>query len=679
MSNPNVYWASKPADEIGQELMTRLDENRKAMETSTIAALQRHAFSFFFDAAVSYQGQSSAFTIRGGDQGELAQLRVNNARQLLVALVQIICSPSISWSASSLNNDPESTSASITGAAILENVWKTRGVNQKAQECMEQALWAGASFLFTPWDTSLGSIVAVQGGRPVMSGDVAFHKVSPWHVVLDANARSYDECQWAAVRLFQNKYDLAARYPKAAEKILAMGGSGFRTEDEFESPDVRALDSGARPASDLLPVWYWMHDRTPALPRGRMTILAAADVVLEDGPMKYWRRPLHRFSAGNFSGTPWAYTSWWGTLGPQEIADSISTSLATNASTFGSPIISAVVGTDLPIDQLAGGPTVIYRKRDDSPPVPINFAPAPDGHLKHLQWLQSSQRQVVGLNDVALGTPQSAQMNAQAFSLLYSAALQQNSGLQRAWVEAVRSVGQSVVETYREFCPEARQIAIVGDGAKNLLQPSISFKGDDLKPIDQVVCEIGNAMSQSAAGRLQLAQLFAQSGFASTPEQLTQVLDTGKLEAQTQAHRNQYLVIAYENKELRGGNAVPVHWTDNHQLHAMEHAAEAAKPEVRTNAKAMGVLNDHIRGHHDALYNTDPSLLALVGVQPPPAPPPPAGQAGPPGADGGASAMLQEPAPGAPPSLEIPPNHTPGAPDPASVLGQLPGVISSKE
>ncbi len=181
--------------------------------------------------------------------------------------------------------------------------------------------------------------------------------------------------------------------------------------------------------------------------------------------------------------------------------------------------------------------------------------------------------------------------------------------------------------------------------------------------------EIGNPIQQTAAGRMELAQLFNAAGFIKTPEQLLAVVETGRTDPLTQNLSNQLLLIAEENELIARGETPPVSLYDDARLHLLEHPSVIASMEARQTPGVIDALQAHCAEHIRVLQETDPAILQAIGQAPlaPPAPP----QGGPPAPDG---AMPQAPAPGDLPANlpSMPTNPATGQPAPE------PGVVPNK-
>jgi hypothetical protein len=171
----------------------------------------------------------------------------------------------------------------------------------------------------------------------------------------------------------------------------------------------------------------------------------------------------------------------------------------------------------------------------------------------------------LGLNDVAMGEAPTGTPNAQAWALLSTASITANSGGQRSWVAGVRSIGRSMLAIFKAKASQLRKTAVVGvHGAAVPKQEE--WDQSDFEGIDDVTVDIANPLSQTAAGRIQVAQMFQEAGFIQTPEQLAMVIETGSLQPMTQILRNELIYTAFENEQILKGVNPPVKITDSHQM-----------------------------------------------------------------------------------------------------------------
>jgi hypothetical protein len=132
-----------------------------------------------------------------------------------------------------------------------------------------------------------------------------------------------------------------------------------------------------------------------------------------------------------------------------------------------------------------------------------------------------------------------------------------------------------------------------------------------------------------------------------TPDQLVQVLTTGRLEPVIEGTMANLMNIRAENEAMGEGRPVRALAIDHHPKHIGEHQVVLASPEARENEQVASAVLSHIQEHVDLWLSTNPDLLAALGIPPPPVQmPPPGPPAGPPGNPPGAA--------GSPPAGDVP-------------------------
>jgi hypothetical protein len=198
---------------------------------------------------------------------------------------------------------------------------------------------------------------------------------------------------------------------------------------------------------------------------------------------------------------------------------------------------------------------------------------------------------------------------------------------------------------------------IVGKNNRSYMK---EFVGDDIRSINRAVVELGNAVSRTVAGRLQMGQDLLQQG-AIDARGYMQVVATGKTEIATGPKEREELLIHRENEDLREGREVLVTAVDLHLEHITGHRDVFSDPDARRDPNVMNAALAHIQQHIDALRTTDPYLLNLLG-QPINAQPQGAAAPQPPG---------NQPQDGAPQNqAPAPPNASP------EIAGNMPNLPS---
>ena len=191
--------------------------------------------------------------------------------------------------------------------------------------------------------------------------------------------------------------------------------------------------------------------------------------------------------------------------------------------------------------------------------------------------------------------------------------LQYISGLQQSYVKLIETVGTQLINNLKDFAKAPRIAAIVGKYNKTLLK---EFSGEDLTAINRVVVDVGNPLAKTTAGRVQMAEQMLQMNLLKTPSEYFQVINTGKLDSAFEGDLHELFLIKQENERMMEGVSPLVSPIDQHRTHINEHRGVLADSDIRENPELVRVVMDHIAKHIDALRNTDPELLQLVGEVP---------------------------------------------------------------
>jgi hypothetical protein len=96
---------------------------------------------------------------------------------------------------------------------------------------------------------------------------------------MDPLLPSYDRHSWLILRKWENKYDLAAKYPKWADRIVQLSAG-------IDIGDTRLTYTVSRDESDVIPVYHAFHKQTPAVKDGRYIIFIDDEIICADG--KLW-------------------------------------------------------------------------------------------------------------------------------------------------------------------------------------------------------------------------------------------------------------------------------------------------------------------------------------------------------------------------------------------------------
>ncbi len=640
--NPSIkHWLDpeQSRDDLEREIVAKLQENATHLGTRHgLFEIWRRGYDYFHRALDS--SDTNAFAVgRRGDSGQALAFSVGNSRSLASAVAGLVNNAPTSLSAGVSTTEPEAQSAAQIATAVLEHEWSLAGLEQRANATVENAIWAGEYYLHLSWDVSAGPGVArTPDGQLLRAGGLAYDSVPPWRVLRDLDAPSYDASPWVAVSVPRIRHDLAKLYPEHADKILS------QTTD-WDS--LWHLGQASTTGSDWVLATFVYHKPSPSVPEGLAAVLVGDTLVATDAYPSHC--PLVRMSAGETVGSPFGYSSWHETLAAQDVVDDAWSGLATSLRVLGKPMISAETGSDIDADRLGDeGPLLLWRSPGSQPPVPLQFSAPPPGADKLIQGLVQSQRQAVGMNDTAMGNPGTAQMNAQAFALLISAATVQSSALQQRRVKFLRDLGQAVIALYAANAAAPMTISLVGQSQKGNLERALTFTGAELRGVDLVNVDVASGLAATAPGRIQLLQLLREMGVQISAEDVVSVLDTGRMTQALSRERSTNQLVAWAEREFRAGRPVAPLFSDPPKMAELCFSL-MDDPSIRANPQALAVIGDYLEGLVQLYQTTDPRVLALVGVQLP-APPPGAG----------APAPQMPPEFGQPPDVALP-EQTPPA------------------
>jgi hypothetical protein len=185
--------------------------------------------------------------------------------------------------------------------------------------------------------------------------------------------------------------------------------------------------------------------------------------------------------------------------------------------------------------------------------------------------------------------------------------------LQQSYVKLIEDTGTGLINILKDFASTPRVIALVGKNNRTYLK---EFSGEQIKSISRVIVDVGNPLSRSTAGRVQMAEQLLQMKLLRTPEQYFQVINTGRLDVAYEGETMELMNIKSENERMVDGDDVHALAIDQHKLHIIEHRAVLADPDHRKDEVMMQRVLGHIMEHINLLKTTDPNLLMLIGEQP---------------------------------------------------------------
>lgn len=634
---------------------------------------------------MSYHGvyyEDSHAVSFGGEVGELVNLPVNHFRNIADHILTMVTATRPSFQARSVNTDTKSQIQTNLANGLLEYYLREKRLERELKKACQYAIVMGSGYIKMEWNSTGGEIydfvepeyevdefgnqvldkegdpIIKREGFPIYQGDVEFRVLSPFDVVFDSTKEDNSH-DWQLCRSFKNKYDLAEKYPEYSEEIKQLQTKSDQQKTRISlSPYDDTVD---------VPVYEFFHKPTESLPQGRYVLYLSSEITLIDTVLPYKRLPLFRISPSEILGTPYGYTNMFDLIPLQDAANSLYSTVLTNQNAFGVQNLYVERGADILTSELSGGLNIIEGNSGFNPPKSLNLTETPAEVFKFIQMLIQDMETISGVNSVARGNPESSLKSGNALALVQSQALQFISGLQQSYIQLIEDVGTNLVDMLKDFASVPRIAQIAGKSNQTYMK---EFTGSDLSSISRVIVDAGNPLSNTTAGKVQMAEQMMQMGIIKSPEQYISVMNTGKLETMTEGQNKQLLLVRAENERLVDGNTnIRAVLTDNHSLHLREHSNVLADPDLRLDQDLVERTLTHMQEHINIL--SDPNVAnVLVGMGQQPMGPP----GGSPNAPGSlspdqppASALQEE----VPETLDNPQAESVMAePDPGTVIPQ---------
>jgi hypothetical protein len=601
-----TYFANLPQEQIAEALYEKVNNYYEKLESSGKLALYSKVHRYYF--ALNQGGRHEAIGIQqAGVQGELSLLKANHYRNLLTHLHVLVTQQRPAFDCRAINTDYKSQIQTILGKNILEYYLREKRLDVIFRQAAESAIVYGEAYLEVEWDEQLGDEVTadVDTGEVIKSGDIAARVYGPMDVIRQWKTNRDGRLPWYILRSFEDKYELAARNPEQAEAILAYSEEHEQDRTLYHEFAMAKQDTHEE---NLIPVYTFYHDRTIACPEGRKIRFIGNEIVVKYETLNTPEMPVYQMMPSRQHGTSFGYSISFDLLCVQEAIDMLYSTITTNQSTFGVQNIWVKPGSNLQTNQLAGGLNVFESTEK---PEPINLTNTPAEIFNFLQGLETLGEVLSGVNSVARGQPEASLKSGSALALVASQAVQFSNGLQAAFARMLEDSGTCILRTLQTRATLPRATVIAGKNNKSYMK---DFTGDDLKAVNRVIVDLGNAISRTLSGRVEMATQLLQAQTV-TADQYIQVIETGNLDVMIDDKKSEELLIDSENEAIREGKPVVVVAIDQHLSHIKGHRQLMADPSERTNPQLVQAALAHIQEHINALTSVNPQLLNVLGMQ----------------------------------------------------------------
>jgi len=552
-----------------------------------------------------------------GEQGELSTITINHLRNLILHVQNLVTSQRIVFDSQALNSDLASRNGAIIANHVLEYYFKDKNFEQMCKNTLEMSLVFGTAFMKVCWVPGQRLAGTDGKGQPVFSGAPKFKAFSPLDVILEPFKQDYSEQNWVVTREIVNKYDLMATYPEQADKI----------EKLPRIADLQNFFSYQSVEEDHVFIYKAYHKTSPTLLNGRMTVFCDDNIILDDGPNPYKDfddnaiLPVLCLRPAVIFGSSYGHTPIFDLLPIQEAMNILDSSILTNQEAFATQNITVARAAGIDSTRLSGGMNIVeYDVVDGAPnggrPEPMNLCATPPEVFNQRAAYKLDMETLSGVNSAMRGQPQNTLVSGTAIALVASQSKEFNSMLESEYIGMVEQAASQLVTMLSRYMKTSEVIAISG---KSNSYPSVSFTGTDLESVRSIKITVGNPLSKTQAGRLEIANNLVAGQMIKNPDQYMEVIQSGTITPILESATMQESYVRLENEWMSKGQKPLMLALDDHAMHLQEHQILLFRPEVRQNSDIAAVVLAHIQEHIDMLEQLasgNPMVLSLALRQP---------------------------------------------------------------
>jgi hypothetical protein len=612
------YWC-KPTVECIQSLVRKTSEYYEYCNATGKMAMWRMVFEQYNRGYITLGSVS-----RGGVEGELLNLPINEFRNIIDHVVGLTTQDKLAFEPQPVNND-YTTAAQVTLAkGILNDYARNKGMDRTCDQNAENAYLFGEGTTVKLFNENLGDLkfVDTTAQKIYRKGDIQFLDVNPTNLIRDIHIQQFKDNQWFIVRLFVNKYDLAAQYPDKAKDICEKSIS-----TDWDNTRITAT-RGEK--SDLIPLFLAFHKQTSSLPFGRQLVYLDSDTWLEDEHLEYREFPIYTNMPAPVDSINFGYTVAFDLLPLQQVLDIIDGGHATNLSNFLVSNILVPDGCNLGIADLIGSMNLLKYNAQAGEPKALNLVLFPPEGPTFRAFVVQRMETLAGVNAQLRGMTDENITSGSQSALQDARAIRFNSRFAKSWAFYCGQLASGILYDLQDHPEDARTGLVAGKGNRCYMK---EFYGSGVNLIDRVTVQLGSAYANTEAGKIEMAKDMVGAGMISDPKEYLEVVETGQLEALTEGPHRELMLIKGENEKLSEGGMAKAAISDDHPTHILEHKNVIADPSIRlaNDPKAATIVQNtltHIAEHEQLMQQCIQTRPILAGVlkflpQGPAAPPPP--------------------------------------------------------
>jgi hypothetical protein len=593
------YIYLKNSEELADVVERYWEGSRSSQFYNRMRTLFKESYKYYY--GLVWNDMYSTTTV--GEQDEFTAININETRSHIKGVLSMTTQNRLVFDCLTQSTDVRARNNVLIGNSLLDHLFYQKRLERHSREMLEIGLFSGTAFLYVGWKR--GSMRDVDmDGNPAYGGDLEAVPLTLLDVGINPFKTNFEDQDSFKFRRVMNKYELAAIYKNKADEIL-----NLPAPDHEEMLGVDDDEYGS------VWVYYTFHKPTHALPQGRMMLSCQNGLVLFDDVNPYGCIPVVCFRPDIRYGSAFGHAPLFDLMPLQEAANTLDSSFLTMAENFAIPNVLASDRFKAIETDIAGGMKLIQGKPDpDAPnqgfPTAMNM-PKPDNvYLQQREKYSQYMQGLSGQNASVRGQYQTGQSGT-AIALATSAAQMFNSGLEASYIMAVEEMAMLILKICHTFMSTEDIIEVAGLSQD---YASLNFNESSLADIGRVKINLGNPLSKTVSGRVEIANQLLERGQINARDYMN-ILLSGQLTEAIEKGSSQTALMKLENEMLAQNEKPIMSLLDNHVLHVEKHREMIDNPLVRKNAQITALVMEHIEEHlqiMEVLKVDNPDLLDIA-------------------------------------------------------------------
>lgn len=611
-----TYFAMLEGQELTSALIERVRRYQRHILSSGYYALGVKSVQFI--QGMDAKGYSSAELRRRGPRGEYTSIKVPHYASLFNNFIANLNGQRVVLDPQPGSEEWQASEQARRAKGVLEDELDS-GLEETLLEAVDNAVQMGMAWTVVDFDPEAGPSLMPDPdtGAPVHGGALTYHTYQPQDYAFDVEARGPKDIHWGIGRRWWEGHDLAAAFPDKAQEILSTrGGSSLEREVDIQAATMPGV--GTDPMiRTRVPLYEFRHAPTPACPNGRIawflssgTLLFATDLPFVDAEGTR-RMCVRRLALKTIKGTAFGFTPLWLLMALQEAQDMLASIELTNYRAHGVGLILNPRGSDITPRKVAMGLSVLDHTPNLKPEL-ANFTTQPIDIAGAQERTVGAMQNIVNVSAIDRGDPPASLKSGSALLFVKATTAQAMQPYMNTMAKHHEGVGEDYLFVFAVFVRYKKPVRVRGELAERTEEVS----GEDIGGVSRVKLQLGNPLTRSLAGQIQIATDLMMNKLISKDEYL-EIMGGGGIDKMLKATSTQQTLLEQENSWLRVGKLPVVAPTDNHPFHITRHAVELNSQQARQNPAQRQTILQHIQQHLDAWRQAtmmNPGLLEALGI-----------------------------------------------------------------